>query len=96
MEYNEVVLWLQQHLPPVLVLILSCLGSLVMLGVAYVAMTPSKDDDAFLLTLQEKPLVGHILKFIQAFSIVQKKDGVVQLSNKKEEVPELPVGAPKA
>lgn len=95
MDYNEIVLWMQSHLPPLLVLILSLLGSLVVLGVAYVAMTPSKDDDAWLLALQEKPIIGHLLKFLQAFSIVQKKDGVVQLSNKKE-VPELPPGAPKA
>ena len=95
MDYNEIVLWMQSHLPPLLVLILSLLGSLVVLGVAYVAMTPSKDDDAWLLALQEKSIIGHLLKFLQAFSIVQKKDGVVQLSNKKE-VPELPPGAPKA
>jgi hypothetical protein len=95
MEYNEVIVWLQQTLPPILVLILSLLGSLVMLGVAYVAMTPSQDDDAWLLALQEKPLIGHLLKFLQAFSMVEKKDGKLQLSNKKE-VPELPPGAPKA
>lgn len=96
MEYNEVVLWLQGNLPPVLVLILSSLGALVVLGLSYVALTPSKDDDAWLLALQEKPLIGHILKFLQAFSPVEKKAGGVQLSNKKEEVPELPAGAPKA
>ena len=96
MDYNEIVLWMQGHLPPVLVLILSLLGALVVLGVTYVAMTPSKNDDAWLLALQEKPVIGHVLKFLQAFSPVQKKDGSVQMSNKKEEVPELPVGAPKA
>lgn len=95
MDYSEIVLWLQQHLPPVLVLALSLLGSLVVLGVTYVGLTPSKDDDAWLLALQDKPVIGIILKFLQACSPVEKKDGKLVLSNAKPEAPVLPEGASK-
>ena len=95
-QYNEAVLWLQQHLPPVLVLGLSLLGSLVVLGMTYVGLTPSKDDDAWLLALQEKPVIGAILKFLQACYSLEKKNGKLVLSNAKDAVPELPPGAPKA
>ena len=94
-QYNEAVLWLQQHLPPVLVLGLSLLGSLVVLGMTYVGLTPSKDDDAWLLAIQEKPVIGALLKLLQAFSPIAKKDGKIELSNKAPEVV-LPADAPKA
>jgi hypothetical protein len=54
--------------------VLAGLGALVCVGYAYVAITPKKDDDAFLQKLEEKPVIGHLLKILKAFSPVQRKE----------------------
>lgn len=61
-------------LHPVIPLVLSALGSLVILGGAYVAITPTQEDDAWFAKLEEMPVVGMILKALKAFSPVQRKD----------------------
>lgn len=61
-------------LHPVVPLVLSALGSLVILGGAYVAITPTQEDDAWFSKLEEMPVVGMILKALKAFSPIQRKD----------------------
>ena len=84
MEQAKMIELITQHAPMALQYVLIGLGSLVTLGVTYVAITPSKDDDAWLLKLQEKPFVGPVLKLIMAFSPVVKKEEGVKLSNQEE------------
>lgn len=92
MDQQEIVQWCMQHLPNSLLLVLMALGSLVVLGLAVIPLTPSKADDEFLLKLQSKPVIGHVLKFLAAFAPIAKKEGQIQLSNK----PERPKEEPKA
>lgn len=92
MDQQEIVQWCLQHLPSSVLLVLMALGSLVVLGLVVVPLTPSKSDDEFLAKLQAKPIVGHLLKFLVAFSPIAKKEGHVVL-NKVEMKPEE---APKA
>jgi len=54
--------------------IFTILGGLVVIGQTYVALSPSKNDDAWLAKLEEKPMIGPILKAIRAFAPIQKKD----------------------
>lgn len=58
---------------PVVALVLGGLGALVIIGMAVVALTPSKDDDAKLEALMAKPVIGPILKALMAFSPIAKK-----------------------
>lgn len=58
---------------PIVGHVLMGLGGLVVLGQVIVAITPSKSDDAFLAKLQEKPIIGHLLKALMSFAPIQKK-----------------------
>ena len=58
---------------PVLALVLGVLGSLVIVGQMIVLLTPSKADDAWLAKLKEMPVVGMLLKALEAFAPIQKK-----------------------
>lgn len=58
---------------PLVIAILSGLGGLVVLGQAVVALTPSPSDDAWFNSLEEKPGIGHIIKFLKSFAPIQKK-----------------------
>ena len=58
---------------PVILLPLCFLGLLVVVGMAVVALTPSKSDDAWIDSLMNKPVIGPVLKAIASFSPVQKK-----------------------
>ena len=57
-----------------LMYILSGLGSLVVMGQTYVAMTPSKDDDAKLQKLEKRPFLGMIFRIVRSFAPIQRKD----------------------
>lgn len=70
----DAVLIMLAGLHPVIPAILAGLGSLVVLGAAYVAMTPTQDDDAWFAKLEAMPGVGGLLKALKAFSPVQRKD----------------------
>jgi len=54
--------------------ILSGLGTLVVLGQAYVALTPTQDDDAKLQKLEKVPVLGMLLKIVKSFAPIQRKD----------------------
>mgnify|MGYP000874621972 CR=1 FL=1 len=58
---------------PWLMLILSILGSLVVVGQAVVIITPSKKDDEFVEGLEKNGILGGILKLLKKFAVIQKK-----------------------
>lgn len=55
-------------------LILGALAGLIVLGRTYIAMSPSKSDDAWLQKMESKPYIGMALRVLAAFSPVQRKD----------------------
>jgi len=52
--------------------VLSTLGSLVVIGHVYVSMTPSKSDDAWYAKLESMPIVGDLLKLLLKFSPISR------------------------
>jgi len=61
-------------LHPAIPVVLAALGGLVVLGQAYVIMTPTKEDDAWFAKLETVPVLGQLLKALTAFAPVQRKD----------------------
>jgi len=57
---------------PVVATILLVLGSLVVIGQAYVATTKTLVDDEFLKKIEELPIVGTLLKVIARFAVIQR------------------------
>lgn len=64
---------IQTYAPQVVIYGLMILGGLVVMGYAYIAATPSKDDDMWLQKLENKPVVGWALKLLVRFSPVVRK-----------------------
>lgn len=58
---------------PIVAMVLAALGSLVIIGQAVVALTPSKSDDAAWEALKAKPIIGPILAALSSFAVIQKK-----------------------
>ena len=54
--------------------ILSGLGTLVVLGQAYVAITPTQDDDAKLQKFEQIPVLGMLLRIVKSFAPIQRKE----------------------
>ena len=73
---------IRQFAPQIVIYGLMSLGALIIAAGAYVSVTPSLEDDHWLNSLYEKPVIGFLIKLIVAFSPVIKKDGGLQLSNK--------------
>jgi hypothetical protein len=46
----------------------------VILGAAYVAVTPTQADDAWFAKLEQTPGLGALLKGLKAFSPIQRKE----------------------
>jgi len=69
----ESLLAMLAGLHPSIPLVLAMLGGLVVLGQAYVALTPSQDDDAWYAKLEAKPIIGGMLRSIKAFAPIQRK-----------------------
>lgn len=59
---------------PVVILVLSGLGTLVVAATAFVAATPSKSDDLKLEAIKKKPFIGPMIIFFERFSTVSRKD----------------------
>lgn len=76
MEVEEILSMVRAYLPMPVQFVLMGLGALVVIGLVYVKVTPSKEDDAWFEALEKKPFIGHILKFFIAFSPIQRKDKV--------------------
>lgn len=72
MEYEAILGWLG-GLHPIIPLVLAGLGALVVLGQAYVLMTPSKEDDAWFDKLEAIPILGAVLKALKSFAPIQRK-----------------------
>ena len=70
----ESLLMMLSGLHPSIPLILSALGGLVILGQAYVAITPTQIDDAWFAKLESMPVIGAILVAVKAFAPVQRKE----------------------
>lgn len=75
---------IRAYAPQVVIYGLMGLGALVVMAMTYVAVTPSKEDDAMINKLYSMPLVGAILNLFVAFSPIQKKEQALKLSNKGE------------
>lgn len=58
---------------PVVAVILSIMGALVVVGMAVVAITPSKKDDQMLEDLKKNGFFAKILEFLSKWSPFQKK-----------------------
>ena len=69
----ESLLVMLAGLHPTVPLVLAMLGGMVVLGQAYVAITPSQDDDAWYAKLEAKPIIGALLKAIKSFAPIQRK-----------------------
>jgi hypothetical protein len=73
MDLSAIALMLAAKFP-IVGLVLSGLGILVVVGLAVVALTPSKADDEAVEKVEAKyPLVGQVLKVLASFSPIQKK-----------------------
>lgn len=59
---------------PVAGVILQVLGSLVVLSSVVVALTPSQDDDAFLVRIKAIPVLGALVVALERFSVVSRKE----------------------
>lgn len=58
---------------PILVSILAIGGTLVVSATAYVALTPTKSDDAFVEKIKAMPIVGLLISYFEAHSLVERK-----------------------
>lgn len=58
---------------PIVAYVLMVLGTIVVLAQVYVAMTPRKDDDAFVAKLESMPVIGHLLRALVKFAPFQRK-----------------------
>lgn len=79
---DYIATWVYNSAPPLVLLVVGCLGSLVVLGSAIILATPGKDDDAWLSKQYAKPILGTVLNAITAFSFVKKEEKKLGLSNK--------------
>lgn len=59
---------------PVAKIILEILGSLVIIATVVVKLTPSQGDDAFLEKVKVIPVLGDVLRAIEKFSVISRKE----------------------
>jgi hypothetical protein len=71
--FNGLILSLATKYPPALAG-LSALGSLVVLASAYIKLTPTQDDDKWLIKVENHPIYGLILRQFTRFSIFERKE----------------------
>lgn len=72
MEYLDLITGLVAKVP-VLGLVLSALGALVVVGQVVVVLTPSQSDDEAVAKVFQVPVLGSLLKALAAFAPIQKK-----------------------
>lgn len=60
--------------PLIIQYILMALGSMVVGGFAYIKITPTQDDDKWLQSLEQKPMVGFVLRLLVRLAPVQRKE----------------------
>jgi len=69
----ELVLEYLANVHPYARLILNGLGAAVVMGQAYVALTPSTTDDTWVAALESKAVIGPLFKALRSFAPIQKK-----------------------
>jgi len=69
----ESMLIVLASLHPLVPVILAVLGGLVVLGQAYVAITPTQSDDAWFAKLEAIPVLGSLLAALKSFAPIQRK-----------------------
>lgn len=85
MDTTQIVEFIMKYAPAPVLLVIGFLGLLVVMGTAVIAMTPTKNDDAWLAKLYDVPVLGFVLKVLAAFSPLDKKaDGKIVVSNGDE------------
>lgn len=67
-------------LSPVIGMILVVLGFLVVIGQGVIALTPTKADDAAWEKIKAVPILGSIIRGIEAFAPIQRKEPGVVIS----------------
>ena len=72
MEFEALIVMLAGKFP-IVTLIASVLGMLVIVGQAVVMITPSKKDDEALAKFEAMPIVGPSLVALKKFAPIQKK-----------------------
>lgn len=73
MDDSLILGYLVNLVGPLGMLVVSVLGSLVVLGGVVVGMTPSLEDDAWLAKVEASPLLGGVYKALASFSPIHKK-----------------------
>ena len=74
MDLNNIVEIIKNHAPMLVQYILMALGALVILGRAYIYITPTQDDDKWWASMEEKPVIGMLLKVLVSFSPIGRKE----------------------
>jgi len=73
MSFDQIIAWVFSNAPAVAQYVLMGLGGLVILGQAYIAATPTDADDKWYAALEKVKVIGWLLKFLKAFSPIQRK-----------------------
>lgn len=78
MDFEQIFAVISGFVSPQLLVIvkyvLMALGGLVVIGSAYVKITPTQDDDAWFAKLEALPFVGSVLGFLVKFSPFSRKE----------------------
>lgn len=72
MDLSVILAWLSS-LSPIVPIVLSILGSLLVIGTVYVALTPSQADDAWLAKVEAYPVIGTLIQALIKCSVIQRK-----------------------
>ena len=72
MDLDTALLWLEA-LHPAAKWTLAIVATLLTVAQVYIALSPSKDDDAWLAMIQKQPLVGPLLKGLSKFALFKRK-----------------------
>ena len=59
---------------PVVGVVLGVLGALVVIGQAYVAITPTQTDDAWFVSLESIPILGILIVAVRNFAPIQRRE----------------------
>jgi len=76
MDLQQAQDFLNSVMPQVVLYVLAGLGALVVLGTAYIKMTPTQDDDQWLQKIEDNKLLGFLLRLFVRFSPIERKEKV--------------------
>lgn len=72
MDLSGIFGWLELN-APWSKFVLMGMGTLVVLSTAYIAATPSKDDDAWFEKVKQVPVLGWLITAVEKFSLISRK-----------------------